>query len=218
MWMASFLTIPLYKLMCNLSYLDNVSSVLTFFNKEFNVFNFSIYNDYGNVSNFFCNSINNECSFRFNSLFSIRICMLDNILIEKYISINIDSNKNKIINWNVNNFFEIKFFSRVSNFSFLEFISLQESVIVFPGETGLVFFRLFNPTMYNLTGISLYFISPSNVSVYLNKIQCFCFDLINIRQNETIELPILFFLDKLLLFDNNIFDRLIYISYIFFLK
>lgn len=119
---------------------------------------------------------------------------------------------------NFDNNFEVKFFSKVSNFSLLEFKSLQESIIICPGETGLVFFRLFNPMNYELTGMSLYFIYPSNISIYVHKIQCFCFDLIKIKSNESIELPILFYLDNLLLYDNSIFEKLIYISYIFFLR
>lgn len=116
----------------------------------------------------------------------------------------------------IDNYYELHFISRVSNYSLLEFKSLQDRIIMCPGETGLIFFRIFNPTCYDISGISLYFVYPNNISIYIHKMQCFCFDYINIKSNETIELPILFFIDKLLLLDNNLFDRLIYISYIFF--
>lgn len=113
---------------------------------------------------------------------------------------------------------EVIFLSHVSNFTLLEFISLQDSIRINPGETGLAFFRIYNPTTFSLSGVSIYFVYPSNISVYVHKIQCFCFDIVNIKSRETVELPILFFIDKLFLFDNIIFENTIYISYVFFIQ
>lgn len=219
MWMASSLTIPLYKLMCNLSNLE-LEFFFSFFCKELNLFNYIFFSNskYSFLTFFFTNK-EMDLYLYSNNMNLSDIFLLNNLnLIEnkEICSLNVLYGiKKQII---LENYVEIKFFSKVSNFSLLEFKSLQESIIICPGETGLVFFRLFNPMNYELTGMSLYFIYPNNISIYIHKIQCFCFDLIKIKANESIELPILFYLDTLLSFDNNIFDRLIYISYIFFLS
>lgn len=156
----------------------------------------------------------------------IDICSIENMIFNIF-NINIYENTqsmnvssiitNKFQNTILTNF-NIRFFSNVSNFALIEFISLQDNLLIYPGETGLAFFRIYNPTTFTVTGLSLYFIHPNNISVYITKIQCFCFDMIQIKSCETIELPILFFLNKLLLFDNIIFDNIIYISYIFFIQ
>lgn len=216
MWMASFLTIPLYKLMCNLSDIE-VDFLFSFFCKELNLFNDFLF--FSNDFFTFYSNIEIDLFLYFNKWLNMYVFVIDDGLeIENKKMWNIDVWYGVKKTQNVDNNFEVKFFSKVSNFSLLEFKSLQESIIICPGETGLVFFRLFNPMSYELTGMSLYFIYPSNISIYVHKIQCFCFDLIKIKSNESIELPILFYLDSLLWYDNSIFERLIYISYIFFLR
>ena len=65
-----------------------------------------------------------------------------------------------------------------------------------PSETYLVFFRIYNPTDYIIKGISIYFISPNTVSVYILKIQCFCFDELLLYGFESVDLPILFYISS----------------------
>ena len=92
--------------------------------------------------------------------------------------------------------------SRVSNYSPLEFITLQDNIYVFPGEPNLIFFRLYNPTRLELTSISIYFVYPSNAAAYVNKVQCFCFDQITVKSFETMELPVLFQIESSGLLDS----------------
>lgn len=213
MWMASFLTIPLYKLMCNLSYID-VSNYITY--KEIglhnNTFTTSYYINIFSSNKAFVSCYNSYTngmpSALYFSLYSLEITLIYNI----ECSSNINAyNPNDV-------YFDIRFYARVSDISAIEFTSLQDNLIISPGETGLVFFRLYNPTAHEITGISLYFIYPHDISIYIQKIQCFCFDMIRISTGETIELPVLFYLDNSLLLDNNMYDSVIYISYIFFLR
>lgn len=203
--------------MCNLSGLE-LEFLSTLYCKELNIFTGFDYNVNHNI---LYDNIWFDISvpyFSFLNFSNLCVCT-SSVFFEYTLFNNIFSILNSIIiETFLDNYFEVKFFSRVSNFSLLEFISLQDSIIICPGETGLVFFRVFNPLTHDLTGLSLYFIFPSNISIYVHKIQCFRFDLIQIKANESIELPILFYLDTLLWYDSYIFDRLIYISYIFFLR
>ena len=206
MLMASFITIPLYKLLCNLSYID---AITTLYPKVLTVHKFEcnwpvVGHEHSNLCFMSC-LINNLQIYSNTRLGSIEFTQICTALLRSQLP-------------TADALFEVLFFSRVSNFSLLEFTSLQERLTVYPGETGMIFFRLYNPTIYDMSGVSLYLIYPSNISVYINKIQCFCFDLISIRNNETVELPVLFFVDKKLLYDNALFDKMIYIYYVFFTK
>jgi len=60
----------------------------------------------------------------------------------------------------------------------------------------LSFFRLYNPTNYIIKGITIYLLSPFEINLYLYKIQCFCFDELLLYSFESIELPILFYIDS----------------------
>ena len=113
--------------------------------------------------------------------------------------------------------FNIKFFSRVSNFTLLEFISLQDSVVARSGEPVLVFFRVYNPTGVVLIGLSMYFVYPSNMALFVTKIQCFCFDVLQIKPHESIELPVLFYIDNAVDFETVVRDSTLYASYILFI-
>lgn len=215
--MASFMTIPLYKLVCNLSYIDDVQGI-TFYSKEL-----CIYGSVG-VFDFLVSSFGtddicvNVCSN--NSCFMCLVhlvdsCAHESFLVNVYVHACVETYKNDGL---LHNFFLVKFFSRVSNFTLLEFISLQDSILVSSGEPALVFFRIYNPTGVDLTGISMYFVYPSNMALYVSKVQCFCFDLLQIKKNESVELPVLFYIDSTIEIETVVFDSTIYLSYVFFLQ
>lgn len=211
--MASFMTIPLYKLLCNIS---TTSLSKVFYNMEL-----CSYNDVQIRTNIL--SFYNSEYLLYNS-YTMDFVPLRSILYGYSTVTDIVSHKicniinHYSIHIDLHIFYEIRFCLRVSNISPLEFQfqSLQDHIIMIPGETGLIFFRLHNPTQYDITGISLYSVYPTQFSIYLQKIQCFCFDELLIRSHETIELPVLFYLDKLLLLDNKISEKIIYLSYTLF--
>ena len=66
---------------------------------------------------------------------------------------------------------------------------------VYPGDTALSFYIAENKTDTAISGISTYNLTPSKVGIYFNKIQCFCFEEQRLKPNESVEMPILFFLD-----------------------
>jgi len=83
----------------------------------------------------------------------------------------------------------------------LKFWVLQQKVYGVPGELVLVFFRLANNFNHDLHGVTVYNVTPHDLSVYLVKLQCFCFEEINIRSGESIDLPVILYLDKRIQFD-----------------
>ena len=75
------------------------------------------------------------------------------------------------------------------------FRPLQSEMKVIPGETALAFYSANNPLKTEVTGIATYTVLPFEAGVYLNKIQCFCFEEQRLNPNEEVELPIFFYID-----------------------
>jgi len=122
---------------------------------------------------------------------------------------------------NINNFlYIINFKFSNNNVNLVEFISLQNNIYIVPGETYLIFFRIYNPTDFIIKGISIYFISPNEINLYLFKIQCFCFDELLLYEFESVDLPILFYIASDIVFINvELFMYFqIHITYLFILS
>jgi len=114
---------------------------------------------------------------------------------------------------------EVFFQTSTSNFNFIEFCSLQKNIYIIPNETHLIFFRMYNSVMYEITGISIYLLYPTDYLVFFNKIQCFCFDELLFYPYESIDLPVIFFISNDIL--NNVdffYSNKIYLSYLFLVR
>ena len=99
----------------------------------------------------------------------------------------------------------------------IAFVPLQKTMNVLVGEPCLAFFAAYNKTNRTLHGISTYNISPPEVTSYLNKIQCFCFEEQRFKPHELVEMPVFFYIHKDFLRDplmNNV-ENLI-LTYTFF--
>jgi cytochrome c oxidase assembly protein subunit 11 len=92
----------------------------------------------------------------------------------------------------------------------------QKYVMVAPGETALAFFKAKNLSDEPTIGVSVYQMLPAEAGLYLNKIQCFCFDEQALVPNEEVDMPIFFFIDPEIV-DDPRFDGVdeITLSYIF---
>jgi cytochrome c oxidase assembly protein subunit 11 len=92
----------------------------------------------------------------------------------------------------------------------------QKYVTVAPGETALAFFKAKNLSDEPTVGVSVYQMLPAEAGLYLNKIQCFCFDEQVLVPNEEVDMPIFFFIDPDIV-DDPRFDGVdeITLSYIF---
>lgn len=90
-------------------------------------------------------------------------------------------------------------------------------VKVYPGDTALIFYVAQNLSNQAITGVATYNIVPAKAGIYFNKIQCFCFEEQRLKGNESIELPVLFFIDSEFLKDPKMNDvDSLTLSYTFF--
>jgi hypothetical protein len=96
----------------------------------------------------------------------------------------------------VNSLFEVVLYTRRTSLGIVEFYSLQKSIKIFLDEMGLIFFRLYNPINYAYVNLFIYLIYPLYGSMYVNKIQCFCFESLVINSFEILDLPVLFFISS----------------------
>ena len=63
------------------------------------------------------------------------------------------------------------------------------------GETKTVFYKITNRSSRASTGIATYNIAPENGAAYFVKIQCFCFTEHTLQPGETLEAPVVFYID-----------------------
>lgn len=97
------------------------------------------------------------------------------------------------------------------------FEPLQENVTCLIGETVLAFYEATNTSDEPIIGISTYNVTPQKAGLYFNKIQCFCFEEQRLEAHESVNMPVLFFLDPEFLDDPALHGvENISLSYTFF--
>lgn len=98
-----------------------------------------------------------------------------------------------------------------------DFKPLQTELTVVPGETALAFYTAFNPREKPVTGISTYTVQPLEAGIYLNKIQCFCFEEQRLNPKEQVDMPVFFYIDPEYAEDPRLenVDSIV-LSYVFF--
>jgi len=210
----SFITIALYKLICNESdYLSVMVKVLEY--KKINNVYYYLAPDYNlfvigenwntvsinaifeteNISNYYFNYVYFEIQY---IMFFIDNCFL------------------QVKNNDLNLLF-LNFFIRASNLNWINSISLQKTIILNLNESGLFFFRIYNPSHIPVKLVTLYMIYPNNITLYVNKIQCFCFNVIFLYPLELIDLPVLIYINPFFYSSNNYINNII-IYYVIFLN
>jgi cytochrome c oxidase assembly protein subunit 11 len=96
----------------------------------------------------------------------------------------------------------VRFDTNVAPGSPLEFGPGAREKTVRLGETALMFFRITNPTNKPVKAVATYNVVPQQAGLYFNKLECFCFQERTFAPGETIELPVVFFVDPEML-DNR---------------
>lgn len=85
------------------------------------------------------------------------------------------------------------------------------------GTTATVYFKVANLSDHALSAQAMYNVGPNNAGAYFDKISCFCFSEQKLDAHETVELPVVFFLDPALEQDSSMTDvDIVTLSYTFF--
>ena len=93
----------------------------------------------------------------------------------------------------------------------------QETVEVAPGAQTKIFYRAQNLTARTITGQAAFNVTPDQVGKYFNKIQCFCFTEQTLKPGQTVDMPVVFFVDPKILKDDDTKDvHEITLSYTFY--
>lgn len=75
------------------------------------------------------------------------------------------------------------------------FQALQPTQDIRIGDTGLAFFKVTNPSDKPITGRALYNVVPEQAGPYFQKLECFCFTSQTIQPGQTVEFPVVYFVD-----------------------
>jgi len=75
------------------------------------------------------------------------------------------------------------------------FTSEQTSQTVKIGETGLAYFKVTNNAKTPVTGHAVYNVVPEQAGGYFQKLECFCFSDQTLAPGQTIEFPVVYFVD-----------------------
>lgn len=105
--------------------------------------------------------------------------------------------------------------SKASGFPW-QFEPLQRSMDIQVGETALAFYRATNTSDRPITGVASYNVTPFKVAPYFSKLECFCFTEQTLQPGESMDMPVLFFVDPLMDGEDNLDDvRTVTLSYTF---
>ncbi|KAG5439608.1 hypothetical protein PCANB_002185 [Pneumocystis canis] len=112
----------------------------------------------------------------------------------------------------------VTFNADVSDLLNWKFIPQQKEIYVLPGETALgTSFLMIKSLDQDIIGISTYNVTPPQAAPYFSKIACFCFEEQKLNAGESVDMPVLFFIDPDFVNDPLVRDiRTITLSYTFF--
>jgi len=98
----------------------------------------------------------------------------------------------------------VRFDANVGNGLGWSFRPLQREVKVRLGEVGTVNFLAENRMGVANTGSAVFNVAPGDVGAYFNKIACFCFTAQTLAANQSVELPVTFFVDPAMAADSDL--------------
>ncbi|MBL1420998.1 MAG: cytochrome c oxidase assembly protein [Alphaproteobacteria bacterium] len=76
-----------------------------------------------------------------------------------------------------------------------DFKPVQREVEVKIGESQLIFYNATNFANKDIKGSAIFNVSPASAGAYFNKIECFCFTEQMLNANQTVDMPVEFFID-----------------------
>lgn len=97
------------------------------------------------------------------------------------------------------------------------FEPLQRSIETYAGEQAFAVYHVKNESDEPIVGMAVYNVSPAKAGPYFRKVECFCFLEQKLNAHQSIDMPLLFFIDPDIVNDPNLDDvNTITLSYTFF--
>ena len=98
-----------------------------------------------------------------------------------------------------------------------DFAPEQSQIDLRTGQTATVFFKVTNRTAHKVTAHAVYNVGPGSIGSYFDKISCFCFTDQTLDAHESVEMPVVFYLDPALEQDESMkgVDE-VWLSYTFY--
>ena len=75
------------------------------------------------------------------------------------------------------------------------FTAEQASQTVRIGASSMAYFSVTNTSDKPMTGVAMYNVVPESAGAHFRKLQCFCFDAQTIAAGQTVEFPMIYFID-----------------------
>lgn len=111
----------------------------------------------------------------------------------------------------------VRFDANVSGGLPWEFKPVQREVTVRIGETTIINYEARNVSDRPASGRATFNVSPDLTGSYFNKVQCFCFTDTTLAAGETMEMPVMFFVDPDIVNEKDLKGlKTITLSYTFF--
>lgn len=116
-----------------------------------------------------------------------------------------------------NRMVEIRFNADVDADLPWDFVPEQRSVRLQVGAEGLTAFRAKNDGNMPIVGTAVFNVLPEKAGKYFHKTQCFCFGEQRLSAGQTVDMPVVFYVDPTFADDPNMDDvEAITLSYIFY--
>lgn len=98
-----------------------------------------------------------------------------------------------------------------------DFAPVQRAVTLKIGESNQVSYKATNILDRPVTGTATFNVTPQSAGAYFNKIQCFCFTETTLQPGESMDMPVVFFIDPAIVDVPELKDiSTITLSYTFF--
>jgi cytochrome c oxidase assembly protein subunit 11 len=113
--------------------------------------------------------------------------------------------------------FDISFDANINRELPWTFVPEARRVTVKAGEVKTIYYKITNTSQTETTGVAAYNVTPMETGAFFSKIQCFCFTEQKRGPGQSLELPVVFFVDPALA-DNKALDdvREITLSYTYY--
>lgn len=98
----------------------------------------------------------------------------------------------------------VRFDANISSALPWRFEPVEQKVRIVPGERVRIAYRATNLTARTTTGTATFNVSPALAGQYFSKIECFCFTEQTLKGGESVDMPVVFFVDPKLREDPDI--------------